>query len=319
MTPPPSIVIILPFFGPLKSYAPLFFQSCARNPSVMWLLVTDQLVDNLPSNVAVKYLSFEMLKRQVDMVLGFSTALTTPYKLCDFKPAYGEIFEEEIDGFEFWGHCDMDMIFGDIRRFLTPRILRAFDKVLIHGHFSLYRNNPAANNYFRLKAPGLSHTDVFMSTKNRAFDEFGGIRILLNHHGIPMFRDDTLIADISPYTYRLTVVGGENHRHQCFYWEDGRVLREYWGEEGRGFQEYLYLHMRSRPMAAPAHEVIGRRAWYITPRGFQPKYGEPEGIAGLDQLNPDNVLFALRGFVQQKIDRFQYQLSQRVDPWPRRV
>ena len=204
----PSIRLILPYFGRLPSYADLFFKSCGDNPSVNWLLVTDQQVDEkrLPKNVALKRTTFEALKRSIDRILGMETALPTPYKLCDFRPAYGIIFAEELAGFDFWGYCDMDMIFGDIRSFLTTDILQAYKKVLIHGHLSLYRNCEEANSYFRLEAPGIRFRDVFTSPKSRAFDEFGGIRMLLNHHGIRFFRNDDYLADINRDVYRLSTI-----------------------------------------------------------------------------------------------------------------
>jgi hypothetical protein len=74
-------------------------------------------------------------------------------RLCDVGPAYGLIFVDAIEGFDFWGHCDMDLVFDDIRRFLTPDILQAYTKVLIHGHLSLHRNRDDVNHYFEIEAP----------------------------------------------------------------------------------------------------------------------------------------------------------------------
>src|SRR5262249_28762317 len=147
------------------NYAPLFFKSCAKNPSINWLIVTDQRIDDraLPTNVSVRVTTFPRLKRQIDDCMGIDTALRSPYKLCDFKPAYGVLFADDVAGFDFWGHCDMDVIFGDLRRFITKDILNTYDKVLIHGHLSLYRNCEAANHYFQLTAPGVHFKDVFVS------------------------------------------------------------------------------------------------------------------------------------------------------------
>ena len=33
--------------------------------------------------------------------------------MCDYKVAYGEMFQDYIKEYDFWGHCDMDMIFGE--------------------------------------------------------------------------------------------------------------------------------------------------------------------------------------------------------------
>ena len=66
----------------------------------------------------------------------FSINLPSPYKLCDFKPAYGEIFNEFISSFDYWGYCDVDLIWGNIRKFLSNDLLdKEYDKI-----FEKYRN-----------------------------------------------------------------------------------------------------------------------------------------------------------------------------------
>ena len=257
--PCPSILLILPYFGQFPSYADLFFRSCAENPSVNWLLVTDQQVDpeRLPANVAVKrVVDLGALKQSIDVCMGMETALPTPYKLCDFRPAYGLIFATDISGYDFWGYCDMDIIFGDIRKFVTDDVLGRYNKVLIHGHLSLYRNCEEANHYFQLHAPGVSFRDVFANPKSRAFDEFGGVRFLLNYHKIPFFRDDNYLADIDRNTYQLRTIHPPNYQHQCFYWEKGKVFKAFWDGVQQGRQEYLYIHLQKRPMMRPAVDLI---------------------------------------------------------------
>ena len=58
----------------------------------------------------------------------FAITLHTPYKLCDYKPAYGEIFAPELSGYDFWGYGDMDLVFGDLRAYFTEDKLRKYDK-----------------------------------------------------------------------------------------------------------------------------------------------------------------------------------------------
>jgi hypothetical protein len=36
--------------------------------------------------------------------------IRNPYKICDWKPFYGHIFREYLVAYDFWGHCDMDII-----------------------------------------------------------------------------------------------------------------------------------------------------------------------------------------------------------------
>ena len=81
--------------------------------------------------------------------------------MCDVRPAYSIIFRgSQIEGFDFWGHCDNGPVFGDIRRFLTPDVLQTYTKVLIHGHLSLYQNRDDVNHYFELEAPNARFRDA---------------------------------------------------------------------------------------------------------------------------------------------------------------
>jgi hypothetical protein len=315
-----TILLLLPYFGPLPGYADLFFRSCAHNPSIDWLLITDQTLapSRLPANVKVLRTTFDAVRRSVDDVLGFRATLPTPYKLVDFRPIFGLVFAEAMAGYDFWGHCDMDMLFGDLRRFITAEILRGYNKVLIHGHLSLYRNCDEANHYFELESPGVNFRDVFTSPKNRAFDEFGGIRLLLNHHKIPFFRDDRLLADINRNVYRLETIHPPNYRHQCFYWEHGRLWRDSYDGTCRRTQEFACMHLQKRAMARPPAPLAASDGWFITPRGFVPKTTATPTSAEMDRLNPDSRLYNVQRVACSLAWRAQWTVQQVVDPWPRR-
>ena len=73
--------------------------------------------------------------------LGFPVALNSPYKLCDFKPSDGEVFEDYLNDYDYWGHCDVDLIWGDIRKFVTDELLEKYVRIFSRGHCSIYRNS----------------------------------------------------------------------------------------------------------------------------------------------------------------------------------
>jgi hypothetical protein len=68
----------------------------AANPDVSWLLLTEQPVLDAPPNVAVQLCEFEDLAKRIRSHFEFEIALERPYKLCDFRPAFGEIFADEL-------------------------------------------------------------------------------------------------------------------------------------------------------------------------------------------------------------------------------
>lgn len=85
---------IIPYFGKLPNYFQLFLKSCEYNPDFNWILFTDDYYKfNYPQNVKVVYTSFEKLRKRVAEKFDFPISLEKPYKLCDYKPAYGYLFE----------------------------------------------------------------------------------------------------------------------------------------------------------------------------------------------------------------------------------
>ena len=90
-----TILFICPYFGKLPiAHMKLWLLSCEKNPTINWLILTDDYTEELkyPSNVKVVYTTLEAIKQQVQKMFDFPIYLDHPYKLCDYKPAYGYIF-----------------------------------------------------------------------------------------------------------------------------------------------------------------------------------------------------------------------------------
>ena len=150
-----KICLVVPFFGEFPDYYRLWLESVKYNPNIDFLMITDNKYNyEKLKNVHVKKMTFEKLKKRIQELYEFKIRLKSPYKLCDFRPAFGEIFEEELQEFDFWGYCDIDLIFGDISKYVTEEILEKYDKINFHGHFSLYRNNEKLRTLYKKKLKG---------------------------------------------------------------------------------------------------------------------------------------------------------------------
>ena len=90
----PRIAFIIPYIGNCPWYFPYFLHSCLYNPTIDFLIFTDNNDLNLDllTNVNVMPYSIEAFKEDAAKALGFEVAVEMGYKLCDFKPAYGHIF-----------------------------------------------------------------------------------------------------------------------------------------------------------------------------------------------------------------------------------
>jgi hypothetical protein len=150
-----SICLVACYFGNWPTYIDLFLTSCRQNPSVDFLLVSDcGPLPHAPDNVRVVPVSFEALKERITEQLGMEVAINRPYKLCDFKTAYGVVLGDYLQGYDFWGCTDLDQVYGRIRQFVPDELLDAHDVIAarpwyLTGFFFLFRNNEHVNRLFQ--------------------------------------------------------------------------------------------------------------------------------------------------------------------------
>jgi len=150
-----KIAILSCWYGPYPWYFTYFIHSCSYNPAIVFYIVTDnqQILRNKPENVTIIHNTLDEIKAIASEKLGFTVKIDSPYKLCDFKPAYGFIFSEIVEQYDFWGHGDLDVIYGNIRDFMTDEILNTYDVIssrhdYITSTFCLFKNTEQMNTLF---------------------------------------------------------------------------------------------------------------------------------------------------------------------------
>lgn len=172
-----KIAFIIPWGGELPAYFKLWVTTCKYNPTIDFLIFTDSKTESMmPDNVKIYYKSFDELQELFQRKFDFPISLEQPYKFCDFRPAYGDVFSEYLEGYDFWGHCDMDLFWGDIRKYITDEILSKYDRIYSRGPCCLYRNTAEVNQWYRiLPAKGFQDwKEVFQSSESCCFDEWAG-------------------------------------------------------------------------------------------------------------------------------------------------
>lgn len=247
-----SIAYVLPYFGKFPKGFELFLLSCKNNSTIDWLIFTDDKTKyNYPSNVKVTYYTFEEIKDKVQKNFNFKIVLDKPYKFCDYKPAYGEIFSEELKGYDFWGMCDLDLAWGDIRKFITDDLLNKYERIGFLGHSTIYKNTTEVNSRYRTIFDGNNYKVVYTNQGAYAFDEVGmdNIYKILN---IPYYKE-IIFANLEKYSYgfSLDLMPKEEdfkNKYQIFTLEDGKLYRYYLNNGMIEKEEYFYIHFWCRPM-----------------------------------------------------------------------
>lgn len=258
---------IIPYFGNFPNYFPLFLKTCSYNKDFNWLIFTDNIDSyEYPENVRVVNITFEEIRKKVQSKFAFDIKLATPYKFCDYKPAYGYIFEDYLQEFEFWGHCDTDVLMGNLSYFLNKDFLNKYDKVFCLGHMTIYRNTPENNRIFMKAVNGTSlykrafTTDAIVTFDEEWRDANNVNRIFLANHKKVYQKDLSLNFSIYHTKFRkITFVGfdskndghgyqTEKYQKSLCVWDKGHVYR-YVLENGELKQEeYLYVHLQKRKM-----------------------------------------------------------------------
>lgn len=127
-------ILITPYFGNFPEWMDKFEPPVGYD----WLLDTD----------------LEKFKQRVKYKLGIDyPGVYGSGKVWDYRCALGLLYEEEIKGFDFWGHCDFDVVFGDMDKFVPDSMLTELDlysghNTYVNGSFSLYRNCKEVNELF---------------------------------------------------------------------------------------------------------------------------------------------------------------------------
>ena len=165
-----TAALILPYYGKFPNYFPLWLKSAGANPDFTFMIFTDIDMScyKLPANVQVHTMRLEEIRLRASLHLNFEPVLGTPYKLCDYKPMFGLIFQDYLEGYDFWGYCDCDLIWGRMSRYITDDMMDRYDRIYQHGHLQLFRNNGEICGFILHKLPywNISYMDAYSTNKH---------------------------------------------------------------------------------------------------------------------------------------------------------
>jgi hypothetical protein len=138
-------LMIRTWFGPLPPWTEQFKAHVERLKEFGW----DFLIWN----------DFEEFRKRVEL----GTGVLIPEKLDtrkagDYDPYNAVIFPDLIKGYDYWGHFNLDCVYGRLEKWIPDAFLEncdifANDPGQICGPFSVYRNCPNINELFKWGDP----------------------------------------------------------------------------------------------------------------------------------------------------------------------
>ena len=247
-------IVIVCYYGMFPAWMNLWVKSCELNPDFDFLLVTDSEIHNLPGNIIYHQESFSDLRNRFCKALGFEVSLESPYKLCDYKPVYGLAFQELIKDYDFWGHCDIDMVFGRIGHFLPDELFQQYDRLGTYAHLIFYRNTETINQLFMKSGGIFNYQTVFKGKWYYGLDEMYGMNLICQKHHVKWYDCGHSICLDKSKTHLinpLCLSGTRNYKSQGVLWDHGRLYHTFLADDGElRREEKMYYHFSKTPYAS---------------------------------------------------------------------
>jgi hypothetical protein len=240
-----SIVILIDYFGEWPKWFPVFLASCASNSTVNWIIRTDcEIPANPPENVKFISISYADYVATVSKRLNINFNPAGNYKICDVRPMYGVLYSDDIADYDYYGFGDLDVIYGDIRRFYGDDVL-SFDVVSTHvgmisGHFVLFKNTePMRQAYLRIP----NWKEYLENPNSTRFDEDVFSGLFVRRDGMNEF--DAIYQHNVYFKEQYSTVfnpmlwhDGMADHPDVWFWKNGVITNN--RNVGR---QYLYLHL----------------------------------------------------------------------------
>lgn len=219
------IAIFVVWFGEFPNSIEMWADS-AENQEVDFIFITDQLQSEYCKKFQWIIMSLDELIIKIKDKLKIEINIKNAYKLCDFKPAYGHIFEDLIKHYDYWGYCDLDMVFGKLKGFLEIALENNPDKIYSRGSLSFYKNSPEINSLYTsefLSSKGVcSYKEIFNDEKTCSFDESHGIFKIFREKNLNIFNNQSMI-DITVDSIYFKPNNSKKYLVHLFIYHQGNI------------------------------------------------------------------------------------------------
>lgn len=246
--------LVIPYFGKFPNYFKMWLVSAAYT-GMDFLIFTDAITEeySFPDNVYVTKITFSELKSRIKQIMqDKKIVLHDAYKLCDYRISYGKIFENELEGYDYWGYCDVDLIWGNPFCNMDLQIIRNAQKLFTRGHFCLFKNDEYSRNlYKRTDLDSFFKYPYAYRTKYEChYDELYEWNDLIRKDGKNVY-DVEEYADIDYRHFRFRLAERNDFvalGRQVYVWEQGHLFRYYLLDGKIKVDEVNYIHLQKRSM-----------------------------------------------------------------------
>lgn len=276
-----KIAVIVVWFGQLPVYFPAWLRSAEMNPDVDFFLFFDQEVQSESPNIHIVKTTLEQEIARASRELHETVSICNAYKFCDVRPFFGLVYREFLENYDFWGFCDIDLVFGQIRAFLADEVLSRYERFYEWGHFSLFKNNEKINHIYDLPGGLYSRDETLCGIAKVNAEEHYGLNRICKKNDIKWYLNTDFADFYVCYSDLQLCTGTCNYTHQVFYWEDGRAYRSAIDKDEKVItNEYVYIHWQKRKPKISS-DGLRNNSFFIMSDALIPK---PKGIPSAENI-----------------------------------
>jgi SAM-dependent methyltransferase len=154
-----KVVLVNLWFGEIPEYFKYHYETCVANKNVDFLFITDQKIElETEDNYIIINIDLQFLKDRLKDKIGIDYNFSNNRNICQFKSALGDIFQEELKNYLYWGFHDIDTLFGDFNKFILTLLNDDYDIISfaaknyhdrLSGPLALIKNNDTNNKLYK--------------------------------------------------------------------------------------------------------------------------------------------------------------------------
>ncbi len=241
------IGIIVTWFGDLPDYFPAWLKSAENNKTIDFFFFSDQDIVSDAENIYKYKMTLEECVEYFKHKIQRPIEISSSYKFCDCRALFGVLFEDYLKGYDFWGYCDVDLMFGNIRHFLTDEVLTQYDRIYQYGHLSIFRNDDKTKHLYELPGARYSLDEVLTGRTKTTFEEHLGLNRISRINNIRWYVNVDFADFAIRHTNRLDAKHGlKNYDKQFFAWINGEAYQIYESNGKVKKHSLVYMHWQKR-------------------------------------------------------------------------
>lgn len=189
-----KILLIQLWIGEIPEYFWSHYKT-TENLNIDFLFITDRNIDIPSKNYKVIKTTKNNLKELIKNKLNVEIELLNNRNITILKPSLGHLFSEYLEGYDFFGYYDIDVLFGNVSKYVNEYIeeyeVISFGNEKFHnrisGPFTIMKNNETNRKLF------LKEKDTFIEKLNSynidSFEEHEFNRLLIENCKVKILFD----------------------------------------------------------------------------------------------------------------------------------